>query len=111
MAIIINRTKRAYVFGKVRILPGSNVADIDAKEFPMVSALTEEGSFEISEAPTESDAERAVGLANTQKAVDDIVAASPKKGEKLKKAAEKRKKTLDDFDDEIKAARKKKGDA
>lgn len=107
--IIINRTRRAFRFGETWILPGSNAADIDAGRFPLFGDLLASGDFEAEKSPTESQVAEAVSMANTQKSVDAILAANPKRGERLKRAAKERKEYLDGFDREVEAARKGKG--
>lgn len=97
-----NRTKRAYVFGSTMLLPGSNTAEeIDEKKFPQIAALIDDGDIVV-----EEDTAKAVKDANTQKAVDDILALS-NGDEKTKEAASKRKKQLDKIDADAKAAAKK----
>ena len=97
--IYVNRTKRAIVFGDTMLLPGSNVAEeIDEKKFPMVKHLLDEGEIVI-----ETDSERAIRDANTQKVTDEIMKLD-KENEKTQSAGKKRKQQLDKIDEEAKAA-------
>lgn len=101
--IYINHTKRALVFGKTMLLPGSNVADeIKEAEFPTLAALVEDGDIEVSEDPA-----NAVKSANTQKTVEDIAKMAPD-DERVKKAATKRKTALDEIDKQAKESAEKK---
>lgn len=96
-----NRSKRALVFGNTMLLPGTNTAEeIDEKKFPLIKSLIDEGEVEV-----EEDTAKAVKSANTQKAVDDIVALS-NGDKKTKEAASKRKQQLDKIDEDAKKAEK-----
>ena len=96
-----NRLKRALVFGNKMLLPGTNVVEeIDVKKFPQIGVLIDNGDVAI-----EEDTEKAVKAANTQKAVDAIVAES-NGDKKTKAAAEKRKQQLDKIDEDAKKATK-----
>lgn len=91
--IYINRSKRAIAFGDRLLLPGSNVCEeIDPKRYPSVSVLVE----------TTEDAALAAGMANTQKAAEEI-AALGKGDTKVKDAAAKRRRQLDELDAKSKA--------
>ena len=104
--IYINNTARVIVFGKTALLPGSNMAEeIDGKVYPQFAALVDGGEIEITD-----NAVKAVEKANTQKAVEEIVKASPK-NEKVKAAAKKRKERLDTIDAQAKAETERKLEA
>lgn len=101
--IYVNNTKRAIVFGKTMLLPGSNVAEeIDEKSFPTITSLIADGDIEIS-----NDPEKAVNSANTQQVVEEIANMAPE-DKKVKAAANKRKTVLDDIDTQAKDALAKK---
>lgn len=101
--IYINNMKRAVIFGKSVLLPGSNlVEEIDPKKFPSIETYIDNDDIEVSEDPAS-----AVKKANTQQAVDDIAATEPE-NETLQKNAGKRKGALDKLDAEAKAAAAKK---
>lgn len=92
--IYINRSKRAIAFGDRLLLPGSNVCEeIDPKQYPSVSVLVE----------TTDDAALAAGMANTQRAAEEI-AALDKGDAKVKEAATRRRRQLDELDAKSKGA-------
>ena len=98
--IYINSTSHAIVFGGTMLLPGSNVCEeIDTKLFPMAAGLERSGDIEETK-----DTARAARLANTQKAAD-AVAELGKGDAKTKDAVSRRKKQLDEIDEQAKAAR------
>lgn len=97
--IYINPTRRAIVFGNAVLLPGSNVCEeIDFSKFPGLSGMVTETV----------DAATAAGLANTQKAADEIAEIGGDR--KSREAASRRKRALDDIDAQAEFARKKKAE-
>jgi hypothetical protein len=97
--IYINHTKRALVFGKTLLLPGSNVAEeIDSKQYPLLNTLMDNEEVEITE-----DTAAAAKKANTQEALNEIVKAGRGDGKTVENA-KKRRQQLDKLDEEAKAA-------
>lgn len=97
--IYINKTTHAIFFGKTMLLPGSNmVEEIDGKKFPGLGKLLEEEAIEETE-----DAVEAIKSANTQSVVEEI-AQTASKDDRVKAAAAKRKKKLDEIDEAVKKA-------
>lgn len=101
--IYINNTKRAFVFGKTVLVPGTNVVDaIDKKAFPLLETLIDEDEIEVSENPAS-----AMKKANTRETVKALEGIG-KDDEKTKAAAKKRNQQLDKIDEEVAAAAKAK---
>lgn len=103
--IITNKLPKVFYYGKVRILPGSNVIDngtVDVKN-PVIKALIAEGSFIVDNEVTDETAAKAIEAAETQGTVDKILEATPKASEQTKEKAKKRKKDLDAFDAKVQA--------
>lgn len=97
--IYINHTKRAIVFGKAMLLPGSNVVEeIDEKAFPLLGTLIENDEIELTE-----DTAAAAKKANTQEALNEIVKAGKGDGKTVENA-KKRRQQLDKLDEEAKSA-------
>lgn len=104
--IYINHTKRAIVFGKTMLLPGSNVAEeIDKEAYPLLEKLIDNDEIEITE-----DTAAAAKKANTQGTLNEIVKAGKGDGKTLE-AAKKRRQQLDKIDEEAKAKAKAAGAA
>ena len=69
--IYINNTKRAIVFGKTVLVPGTNVVDaIDKKAFPLLETLIDEDEIEVSENP--ASAMKKANTRETVKALEGI---------------------------------------
>lgn len=103
--IIFNETSRAFVCGKKFILPGSNVVktgEIDLKN-KVVQSWIDEGFIRVENHISEKVAVEAISKANDQSIVDEIESSAPK-SDSVKNASKKRKKVLDEFDAEVKAA-------
>lgn len=107
--LVMNNQKCTVHIGSVLLLPGSNIVPDNSidRNHPIIKALEKQGRLSFESEVTAGVATIAISKANSQKIVDEIENSVKKKDAGVKRAADARKKELDDFDREWDAAKEK----
>lgn len=102
--IVINKTLHGINLEKKVLIPGTNVidaGDLDVKH-PVIAAMIAEGQLVVREnLDNLGDAAEAIANANTAAALEAVEGSVKEKSDVVKKAVDKRKKDLDDFDKKV----------